>query len=471
LPRNLRQISASRLLPSIIATMLRMIPMRSTLGLLCRIGSVTLLLALPGRAAEAGRDVMQVLLEQNRVLQAQVRTQQKTIDELTAQTGELLKASARHERELRDLQEGVRGDRGRAGAPVAANRQREVRIAGEAGLAFFKTGRDGQFPKDEFRADDPVISVEAPVLKDVYFFAEMKLLTRETNVENFQLGEIYADFESVSAAWGAPGLLGVRVGRINIPFGEEYLVRGPVANPLISHSLSDIWGVDEGLEAYGRLGALHYVFAVQNGGVSRLRDHNADKSLTARVGWEARPWLHLSGSAMRTGELASIADNLSEVWFANGFFRAIGPVARTGRFQAALWQADARTQWKGGSLLASLGRADYKDSDPVVDNTRRMRFGHVELVQNLGNRLYGAARYSEIRAPRGYPLAGWGNMGRYFFSPLLTERLRRLSVGVGYRFGDPLVVKFEYAWETGRTVTGLARGNEDFLGGEVGMRF
>src|SRR5206468_8015250 len=103
-----------------------------------------------------------------------------------------------------------------------------------------------------------------------------KLLTREANAESFQLGELYVDFENVSGAWGARGLLGLRAGRINIPFGEEYLVRGPVANPLVSHSLSDIWGVDEGLEAYGRVGPLHYVAAIQNGGTSRLHDFNAD---------------------------------------------------------------------------------------------------------------------------------------------------------------------------------------------------
>src|SRR5207247_11150654 len=129
-------------------------------------------------------------------------------------------------------------------------------------------GREGQFPKAEFRADDPVIAIEAPVWKNVYFFIELKLLTRETNAENFQLGEIYVDFEDVSAAWGQKGLLNVRAGRVNIPFGEEYLHRSPVSNPLISHSLSDIWGVDEGLEIYGRIGPAQYILAVQNGGVS-----------------------------------------------------------------------------------------------------------------------------------------------------------------------------------------------------------
>jgi hypothetical protein len=344
-------------------------------------------------------------------------------------------------------------------------------VAAETGLAFFQTGSQGQFPKAEFRADDPVITLEAPVWKDVYFFSELKLLPRETNTENFQIGELYVDFEDVSAAWGRPGWLNFRAGRIGIPFGEEYLVRGPLANPLISHSLSDIWGVDEGAEIYGKLGGVHYVVAVQNGGISRLHDFNADKAIVGRVGWDPTAWLHLSGSAMRTGELATVADNLSELWFANGFFRALGPARTTGAFWASLFEGDATTRWKTGHVSASVGEARFSDRDTTADNSRRIRYGAVEVVQRVTNHLYGATRYSEIDAARGYPLAGWGNMGRYFFSPLLTQRLQRLSVGLGYRFADPLVLKFEYAFEGGQMIGGGKRNKEDFFGSEIGVKF
>ena len=433
---------------------------------------VLVLCAAACPAAEVSAAQLQELIDQNRRLQEQVRAQQQTIEALNAKMADVLKASERQERELRGLADRVDAVGPAAAAPVhLPPREHEVRISAEVGLAFFNTGSEGQFPKAEFRVDDPVIALEAPVWKNVYFYTELKLLTRETNTENFQLGEFYADFENVSAAWGSPGLLNVRAGRINIPFGEEYLGRSPVANPLISHSLSDIWGVDEGVEIYGRIGPAQYVIAVQNGGVSRLRDFNADKSVTARVSWEPVRWLHLSGSAMRTGELASVADNLSELWFANGFFRAIGPVARTGTFWVNLAQADATARWKTGHLGLTLGQARYDDSDPVADNSRRIRYGHVEAVQEISGGLYGAVRHSEIRALRGYPLAGWGAMGAFFFRPVFTEELRRTSLGFGYRFGPPLVLKLEYTRETGRTVTGVRREKEDFFGTELGVKF
>jgi hypothetical protein len=118
-----------------------------------------------------------------------------------------------------------------------------------------------------------------------------------------------------------------------------------------------------------------------------------------------------------------------------------------------------------------LGQVRYDDRDPLADNARRMRYGALELVQSFTDELYVAARYSEIRAPKGYPLAGWGTMGRFFFAPSLTEELRRFSAGLGYRFAPSLVWKLEYTWESGRMVNGARRNNEDFFGSEIGVKF
>lgn len=434
--------------------------------------TVACVLALLGavrslRAEDSGR--VQALEEQNRRLEELVRNQQKTIEALAAKMAEMQRAAERQERSLRDLASQLpTSDRG---APRESDRAHEVHVTAETGIALFNTGAKGQFPNAEFRLDDPVVAIEAPVARDLYLFTELKLLTRESINENFQIGELYADFENVSGRWGKPGLLSLRVGRINTPFGEEYQVRGPVANPLISHSLSDVWGTDEGLEIYGTLGSVRYVLAVQNGGIGRLHDFHADKAVVGRLGWDPVPWLHLSGSAMRTGRLASIADSLSDIWFANGFFRAIGNPATTSLFWADLFEADAVARWKTGSATLALGTVRYDDNDRAVDNERRMRYGYLELVQGITERLYGAARYSEIRAPKGYPMVGGGQPGEYFFRPSLTEELRRLSLGLGYRIAEPVVLKFEYSWNSGHLFGGIRREGENYFGSEIGLRF
>ena len=420
---------------------------------------------------------LQAVIEQNRLLQEQVKAQQKTIEALNAQVQEIRRATERQQRDLQGLREQADTGSKETAIPVEASRDHEVRIAGEAGLAYFSSGSEGQFPNGEFRVDDTTITVEAPVWQDVYFFSELKLLTRESSTGNFQFGELYADFERLGAPFGRPDSLNLRVGSINTPFGEEYLLRGPVENPLVSHSLSDIWGPDEGAELYGSAGTWQYVVAVQNGGLSQLRDYHSSKSFTARLGWNPLPWLHLSASAMRTGKLATVSpvtsqgDNLSAVWFANGFFRVLGPASRTTNFWANLYEADAVAKWSNGKVSAALGQVQFDDNDPLVDDSRRMRYGYLEAMQSISERLYGAVRYSAIDAPNGYPLAGLGSMGQYFFRPTFTEDLRRLSLGFGYRMGPPLVLKLEYSWEWGRTTTGESRDHEDLLAAEVGLKF
>ena len=414
------------------------------------------------------------LAEQNRQLQEQVKQQQRVIESLAAKLGEVQKTGERHERQLQELKEG--GAVAESSRPTF-KRDQEVRLTGEVGLALFKTGTAGPYDKATFRADDAKLFVEAPVMRDVYFNGEVDLATREQSSVGLGLGELYVDFENVSSRLGgSERLLNVRVGQFYTPFGEEYAVRGPIANPLISHSLSDVWGIDAGVEAYGAIGAWAYAAAVQNGGGNVLHDYNADKALMVRLAWSPVSWLRVSGSALRTGELkvetATVpGDGLSSLWFANGFFRELGSTKTTGKFWASLYESDATARWKGGHATAALGRLQFDDSDLTANNARRMRYGYLEAAQDLAGGLYGAARYSEIRAPNGYPLAGWANPGEYFFAPSLTEVLKRLSLGVGYRFGPPLVLKLEYSWEWGRQTNGAKRDQEYFFGTEVGLRF
>ncbi len=416
---------------------------------------------------------LRALAEENAGLQRQLRAQQASLESLAAQLAELRTGGARQEQALRELRAAAAEP---AVALAPARGDREVRLSGEVGLAFLKTGRAGAFPKAQFRVDDAKIFVEAPVIKDTYFFGEIDLVTRE-DATAFALGELYVDFENVSGRLGgAPRAINVRAGQINAPFGEEYLARGPLANPLISHSLADPWGIDPGIEAYGSMGAWSYVLGVQNGGINPLQDFTADKSVAARLGWEPQPWLHLSASGMRTGDLrvntATVpGDGFSSLWFGNGFFRALGSDKTTTTFWASLAQADAMARWKTGRFGVSAGLARFDDNDRAADNARTLRYGAIELVQSFTLEIFGAARYSWINAPGGYPLVGWGNFGRYVFASAPTTQLRRFSLGFGYRLGPPLVLKVEYTWESGRLTTGARRDAEDFFGAEAAMKF
>ncbi len=404
------------------------------------------------------------VVAQNRLLQEQIARQQGQINQLAAR--------------LTDLQSSAAA----GGKPeeLAPDSGRQLRISGEAGLALFSTRPEGQFPNSEFRVDDAKLFFEAPIMQDVYFFAGLDLFVRENNKNYVQFGELYIDFENISGLLNGPDrLVNFRAGRLQIPFGEEYLLRSPLDNPLISHSLSDFWGIDPGVEIYGSGAGLNYVLAVQTGGVDFTRDYDSDKAITLRIGGAPLSWLRLSASAMRTGDLAvatkkDIAggitrrDQLSAVWFGNGYFRSLGAATS---FHAEAVQGDATAHWRGGHLSAALGAVQFDDNDTAADNSRDLTYGYVEVVQDLTPDLYAATRYSRIDAPGGYPLVGWGDYKNYFNTPAnLAERLERLGLGLGWRIGPPLVLKFEYTFEWGQQTDGSRRDGENFIGTELGLK-
>jgi len=409
-------------------------------------------------------DEVRLLREQNALLQQQVQKQGSELDSLKGKV-QKLETSA-------DAQTVAAGENP---APAsAAFSVGNVHFSGEGGVAFFNTGTQGANPHSDFRVDEARVFVEAPVWDDVYFYSDLDFATREYTGLNTQLGELYLDFENVSKLFGKEGWLNVRAGRMNVPFGEEYLNRYTMENPLISHSLTDIWGIDPGVELYGRLGKFSYVVAVQNGGGNGVQDFEGDKSVMGRVSYDPNAHWHFSLSGMRTGALNVDSDYTSAVWFGNGWFRSIGSAATT-RFHAAAVEGDITGRWKmgevnAGHISAFGGYVHYGDNDPAMDNSRDIFYYTVEAEQNLPHKFYLAPRFSQILAPNGYPLVGFGNMADYF-SGTQTTTLWRFSFGGGYRFSDRLALKVEYSLERGTESDGDHRNHEDFFGTEVVFKF
>ena len=63
-----------------------------------------------------------------------------------------------------------------------------------------------------------------------------------------------------------------------------------------------------------------------------------------------------------------------------------------------------------------------------------------------------------------------GNGSGNYFSALTTD-LWRLSLGIGYRFSDRLIIKTEYSFEGGEEVNGDSRNEDNFFGTEVAFKF
>jgi hypothetical protein len=432
----------------------------------------TLLLALLFGCATASQaadtnveNQLRALEQQNEALQSQLRRQQELIDSLRNDV-----AGIRQANEQRDAES--EADKTAATTPDEISKSAgfsfgKVHLSGEGGAGLFETGSEGAFPNAEFRVDEAKLFVDAQVWGDVYAFAELNLATREEPDVDLHLGELYLDVEDISKLWGRTGQLNARLGRMDIPFGEEYLTRDVIDDPLISRSLSDIWGVDEGLELYGALGKFNYVAAVQNGGIPDTRDFNADKSVAGRLAFDANSHLHFSVSGMRTGNLSAPKDVLSATWFSGGFFRPLGMGTL---FHANLVEGDAEWRFSHGHLKAFGGYINYDDNDPNANNSRDVYYYSVEGIHDLTRKLYAGARFSQILAPKGFPIVANGNMDAYLFGPL-TDRMWRLSLGLGYRWNEHFILKTEYTLDRGKEIGGANRDHEDLFATEAVFGF
>jgi hypothetical protein len=418
-------------------------------------------------AAQDAQDLkkeIEELRQQNRLLQEQLQQQRQMIDQLSGKVSGLQQTNQQTQTDLHALQASVEN------APTLPEKPKSlsmghVVISGEGGAGLFDTQSAGKYPNAAFLLDEARLFIDAPVWGDVYFYGEVDLQTREEYDLGVYLGELYLQWENLGQYWNHDESLNVRVGQFYIPFGEEYQNRFAIDNALISHSLSDIWGLNPGLELYGALKPLSYVVAVQNGGISTLNDGTADKSVAGRIGFDPASWLHLSVSGMRTGHLSAVGDTLSAVWFANGFFTPLSTNATI--FQANMAEADAQANWKGGYVRLAGGYAGYDDNNPAGDDHRNIYYYYIEALQHLAPKFYGAVRWSQIRASGGYPLEA----DSAAYPPLTTSDLWRLSLGLGYRFNEHLLLKMEYSFEQGRLSTGGGRDGENMFATEAAFKF
>ena len=88
-------------------------------------------------------------------------------------------------------------------------------------------------------------------------------------------------FYNVLKKWGH-GLLGIKAGRIDIPFGEEYLWQDAPDNPLISNTAAYPWLWDEGILFYGNLGRVGWVAAITDGHFVRSKEDDVEMALNAK---------------------------------------------------------------------------------------------------------------------------------------------------------------------------------------------
>ncbi|MBI1925609.1 hypothetical protein HYR99_15315 [Candidatus Poribacteria bacterium] len=327
-----------------------------------------------------------------------------------------------------------------------------IEISGFGASSFLKLGAAGMMPIGGFVIKDASLFVEAEAWENISFFFEL-----QTNVLllddwlSVRTGEAYAHFRNVLRSKRGD-FMGVKVGRIDIPFGEEYLWTDSSDNPLISHAVGFPWLWDEGIAIYGKIRGVGWVASITDGAFARSIDDNSDKALTAKV--YGTPWrpLYLSASFMRNGETAR-----SALYWGGNCFQPMGarvhgePVpssAGTSPSQGVdiiLYELDAKYRFKDrADVEFAFGQAFINDAIDAFD--RNLAWFSVQPRYSFTRKIYGILRYSEIGtydADKGYLLDGGFLAGGYEAFGYDTKRLQRYSLGLGWKPNPRTAFKLE----------------------------
>jgi hypothetical protein len=285
----------------------------------CRSGGLALAcaagfaLVVPGARAASEAELLEKIegLER-RVIQLETRDE----DEL---------AQPELERRVEELE----ADRRESGNASWVDR---VRLSGSANTGWYAGEANSPVSHDSFQVWDTRLFVEADLGRDVEL-AETRLfrdigflfewnLVRLGELKN-DVGELYVDFQGIGdSSWA-----NLQVGRFQIPVGENYLrfAQGYRDNPFITNTVGGPWWWDEGLRFYGREGPVGWVASMSDGETPFNTDPNENKQFTLKLYTDPTPWLHVSASGLRSGQMGSSSRSASgALWLGEMWARMFG---------------------------------------------------------------------------------------------------------------------------------------------------
>lgn len=312
-----------------------------------------------------------------------------------------------------------------------------VDVSGFGAFGFVDSGQTGVRPNGGFQIKETTVHVEMDVWQSASVYVEFQTNRLGSDDSKYvRTGEVHAHFRDLVRTGSVQ--VGAKVGRFDIPFGDEYLWQDAPDNPLISNSASYPYGWDEGVLVYGRLSGLGWIASITDGTDERSMEDDPSKAINVKLHGEPLDGLTLSTSVMRTGSVGK-----SAIEFGGSHFQPVGAshastlgASPSERVEATLVEGGAKYQWggtrRGGYMTASYGGARQEDTDATFD--RDLRWVTVEALASVGT-VYGVFRHSEIGtydSASGFHLDGKPTAGGNATFGYDVRRLRRTSLGAGW---------------------------------------
>ena len=178
-----------------------------------------------------------------------------------------------------------------------------LKISGFTNAGYVKTGTDGSQPDGHFYAGERLfgagIFLNAQVDKNISVYNELFLYNQAVTMK-----ELYVQFKD---PFQTGNLLSFRVGRIDLPYGDEYLWQYPIDNPMILRTAEWVWGFSQGVLVFGHSGALGWQASITDGLSTPFFDHDdsTGKCLNAKLTFNPDSGLHFALSGMDSGSHAA----------------------------------------------------------------------------------------------------------------------------------------------------------------------
>lgn len=322
-------------------------------------------------------------------------------------------------------------------------------LTGFGAFGFLDSGEGGTTPNGAFQIQEATLFVETDIWRSSSIFVEIQTNRLGDDDSKFiRTGEVYGHFRDLVSSESVT--MGLKAGRIDIPFGEEYLTQDAPDNPLISFSAAYPYGWDEGVLLYGSISGLGWIASVTDGTDDRSAEDDPAKALNLKLYGDLFDRVYLSGSVMRNG-----AAGKSAIEFGGSHFQPVGAshtsalgASGSTRVDALLYEIDGKLHFRTGGRRAyisgSFGQAFQDDAEDVFD--RDLRWHSIEALATAPRGVYAAARFSEIGtydALRGFHFDGKPTAGGNGQLGYDVMRFRRVSLGVGWDPNPQVRIKVE----------------------------
>ena len=346
-------------------------------------------------------------------------------------------------------------------------------LSGNADFTYFNGQDNSHSPDSRFAVDNARLFFDFDVSDNVSFYFEWDIV-REFSLKN-EAGQLYLRLDRIFEV----DALNLKVGRVPIPFGQEYLRfhEQRFENPLISFSAPAPYNWDEGIEIFGSTfnNRFDYIFAVTDGDDEFNENSNEAIQLTAKISVHPTNWASIVLSALDTGTIGDDNSGKSALEFGGSHAYPFGfgtdvinyqdgaaiEDDTDNRFSLTAWEVDTilhPSDW--GQIWLAYGQAGIRSKGSSKFD-RDLLYWIAEGTLELGklsrhlSRYYLAIRYSAIGtfdSGEGYMLAAMNDGKELGYN---TKDVQVVSAGLGVRLHKNIKLKLEYSWYDFNLVKGV----------------